>query len=704
MAEDSFLNALAEITAGRASLGVLITAATGLVSAGRRPEAQQLYKVWISFNPDHPQRYVAHFNCASLQSESGSLDEARANLVEALALNPDFAPGYINLGGVLERGGQIDAAFNQWEALVNRLAPITQAAIEHKLTALKQIGRVLIDQQRSATAEAWLRVALGVQSNQRDVLEQYVALRMGQCEWPVIAPWEGMDRRTLMIGVSPLSMAAYSDDPLLQLATAHRYVSVAVPEGAPTPDADRRHAPIALGQRRLRVGYVSSDLRDHAIGYLMPEVFEKHDKAKFEVFAYYCGPDPKGAMNDRYLACVEHWIDINPLDDAAAARRIAADEIDILIDVNGLTRYARTAVFAKRPAPIQINWLGFPGSMGSPYHHYIIADDWIVPPGSEIYYSETVLRLPCYQANDRKRAINPLPQSRAEFGLPEGAFVFCCFNGPQKFTRFTVDRWIEILTRTPNGVLWLLDATPETNERLLAYLEAHGVARERLIFAPKLANFYHLARYPLADLFLDTAPYGAHTTASDALFMGVPVLTLSGRSFAARVCGSLVRAAGLSELICETASDYVERAVALGTQPEQVAALKAKLEAGRATCDLFNMELLVRCLEDLYEHVAAEHQAGRTPVPDLRNLELYLDAGIAEDHEAREMRAVEPYHRLYKDKLKVRHLSRPIPPDDRLWTEADIADADAPPAAPVLSAPPAVADTVTPPITLARSA
>ena len=195
---------------------------------------------------------------------------------------------------MFERAGQVDAAFAQWEALVDRLAPITQPAIEHKLTAYKQIGRVLIDQQRSATAEAWLRAALGVQANQRDVLEQYVSLRMGQCEWPVIAPWEGMDRRTLMIGVSPLSMAAYTDDPLLQLATAHRYVAAAVPEDSDTPELDRRHTPVDLGRRRLRIGYVSSDLRDHAIGYLMPEVFELHDKTDFEVFVYYCGPDPKG--------------------------------------------------------------------------------------------------------------------------------------------------------------------------------------------------------------------------------------------------------------------------------------------------------------------------------------------------------------------------------------------------------------------------
>jgi len=679
MSESRFLSALQDITAGKLGIGELIGAASALAGAGELRQAEQLYRVWIGFNSDHPQLFVARFNCASVQTQLGDDPSAKANLIQALAANPDFGPGYINLGAVLEREGAGDAAMAQWQALVDRLPTVTASSIEHKLTAIKQIARVLLDHQRPVQAEAWLKRALDVQANQRDVLEQYVALRLGQCEWPVIAPWEGMDRRTLMIGVSPLSMAAYTDDPLLQLAAAHRYVLASVEDPVAGTPSDRRFAPVSGAGRRLRIGYVSSDLRDHAIGYLMPEVFELHDKNKFEIFVYYCGPDPSGAMNDRYRATVEHWTDLNGLSDAAAAQAIAADEIDILIDVNGLTRFARTGVFAHRPAPVQVNWLGFPGSMGSPYHNYIIADDWIIPPGSELYFSETVMRLPCYQPNDRKRAVVAQRPVRADFGLPEEAFVFCCFNGTQKFTRFTIDRWLQILSLTPNSVLWLLDSSPETNTRLADYAQAHGVARERIIFAPKQANLYHLARYPLADLFLDTAPYGAHTTASDALWMGVPVLTLTGRSFAARVCGSLVRAAGLSELICETAEAYVERAVALGQNRDNVTALKAKLEAGRATCDLFNMELLVERLEALYQQMAETHAAGRTPQPNLCNLEIYLDAGIAEDHEARELRAEPHYLELYRAKLRARHRARPIPADSRLWTEAEVAAADANP-------------------------
>lgn len=683
MPENTFLSALQDITAGKSGLGDLINAATTLCAEGQPKLAEQLYKIWIGFNRDHPQLFVAYFNCASLQTQAGDLPAAAEALASALALNPDFYPAYINFGGVLERSGALDRAMEQWQAVVSRLAPITGAAIEHKLTAFKQIGRVLIDHQRSAAAEAWLRQALEIKPDQRDALEQFVALRLAQCEWPVIAPWESVDRKTLMKGVSPLSIAAYTDDPLLQLATASRYVAVAIDERPECPEADRRAAPIDADSRRLRVGYVSSDLRDHAIGYLMAELFELHDKSKIEVFVYYCGPDLGGALNVRFKAAVEHWVDIESLDDVAATRRIGADGIDILVDVNGLTRYARTGVFARRAAPIQVNWLGFPGSMGSPYHQYIIADDWIIPPESELYYSEKVLRLPCYQPNDRKRAVVSARPTRADVGLPQDAFVFCSFNGAQKFTRFTFDRWLEILRRTPDSVLWLLEGAPDINDRLADYAEANGVARTRLVFAPKQANAYHLARYPLADLFLDTSPYGAHTTASDALWMGVPVLTLSGRGFAARVCGSLVRAAGLSELICHSAEAYVEEAVALATDKAAMDQLKAKLESGRNTCDLFNMDKLTKHLEDLYRQMCAEYNKGLLPRPDLRNLGVYLDLGAEEDHEAREMRAVEDYHGLYKAKLAHRHRAWPIAPDGRLWTASDIAAIDGPAAEPV---------------------
>jgi len=687
MPEDAFLTAVQKTTAGTLSLGEVINAAGSLVAAGRTPLAQQLYKIWLNFNREHGQAYVAHFNCAGLHTSAGELAEAEAHLTAALAIDPDFLPAYVNLGGVLERAGALDRAIEQWNAVVNRPLAVTGSVLGYKIAALKQLARVYTEHQKLDSAEAALRQSLDLAPGQREILEQYLALRLGQCKWPVVEPWEGVARRAILRGVHPLSAAAYSDDPMLQLGASGDYVaaSVAEPENL---GSDRRGVPIDLAGRRLRVGYVSSDLRDHAVGYLMAELFELHDREKVEVFAYYCGRASTEALNGRIQAAVEHWVDIRELSDEAAAARIAADGIDILVDVNGHTRDARIGVFARRPAPIQVNWLGYPGTMASPFHHYIIADDWIIPPEFELYYTERVLRLPCYQPNDRKRVVADERPTRTAAGLPDGAVVFCCFNGAQKITRFTFDRWLEILKRVPDSVLWLLENTEHTARRLCEYAEREGVARSRLVFAPKQPNPQHLARYPLADLFLDTAPYGAHTTASDALWMGVPVLTLSGRSFASRVCGSLVRAAGAPELICGTPEAYVERAVALvGEDRAELDALRARLEAGRDTCELFDMELLTGRLEALYQEMRLDYQRNGAPKPDLTNLDAYLDAGAAHDHEAVEVQALVDYDGLYKAALAHRHRWRPLPADRRLWTAQDIAAVEGEPA-PVEGAPP----------------
>lgn len=671
MPDTVFLDALQKITASQLALRDLIEAAATLNGAGQAPLSRQLYRLWIRLNPEDPHLHVAQFNCAVLESDAGELAGAGELLKAAIDANPDFFPAYINLGGVLERGGAAEQGVETWKAMLGRVAPLTGNAVEMKVTALKQIGRVFSDHHKPAMAELALRESLDLVPNQRDVIEQYVALRMSQCEWPVMAPpSERVDRKTLMMGISPLSASGYADDPIFHLGTAVRFVEQSTPDPEVNP-SDRRDAAIDLTGRRLRVGYLSSDLRDHAIGYLMAEVFELHDRNQVEVFAYYCGRKDDGALNARIKASVEHWCDIREMDDDAAAAQIAADAIDILVDVNGHTRDGRAGVFARRPAPILVNWLGYPGTMGSPYHHYVIADDWIIPPAAEPYYTEKVVRLPCYQPNDRKRAIAPRP-TRAEVGLPEDAFVFCSFNGAQKLTRHTCERWLEIMRAVPGSVLWLLDPGAETAQRLADYAEQRGVERSRLVIAPKLANPFHLARYPLADLFLDSFPYGAHTTASDALWMGVPLLTMSGRSFASRVCGSLVRAAGLPELVCDNPQTFVQRAIELANEPATVAALKAKLEVGRATCDLFNMEKLAASLEALYAGMCADYLQGELPTPDLRNLNAYLRAAVDFDHDAQELLALAPdYDDFYRAKLAKRHQARPLVPDARLWKPAE---------------------------------
>jgi hypothetical protein len=314
--------------------------------------------------------------------------------------------------------------------------------------------------------------------------------------------------------------------------------------------------------------------------------------------------------------------------------------------------------------------------LGTPYHHYLIADDWIVPPESEIYYSEKVVRLPCYQSNDRKRIIAPECPTRSAAGLPENAFVFCSFNGTHKISKFTFERWLEILAGTKDSVLWLLDTSEQTKKRLQDVATQKGISPSRLVFAPKLRNDHHLARYPLADLFLDTTPYGAHTTASDALWMGVPVLTLSGRSFASRVCGSLVRSAGLPDLVTTSPEEYVARAIALSENPGAIAAYKTALRANRDTCQLFNTDSLVGHLENLYRSLCDAHSKGLTPQPDLANLDAYFDAGIDHDHDSQEVIKVADYHGMYRARLKHIHLSRPLHHDSRLWRQSDVAAAE----------------------------
>jgi predicted O-linked N-acetylglucosamine transferase (SPINDLY family) len=680
MPETLFLQVLQTITAGSCAIGQLIDGAMQLNAVGRTDLSRQLYTVWIKLNPSDPSRHVALFNCAVLHSDAGELTQAADFLKAAIAVAPDFLPAYINLGGVLERGGAAEQGIEAWKALIGRAPAVSGYAVDMKVTALKQIGRVFSDHHQPAMSEVALREALELVPNQRDVIEQYVALRMGQCEWPVMAPSERVDRKTLMMGISPLSASAYADDPILQFATAVRFVDQAVPDVEESP-FDRRGAAIDLAGRRLRVGYVSSDLRDHAIGYLMAELFELHDRSQVEVFAYYCGRKDEGGLNQRIKGAVEHWLDIREMSDDDAAARIVADGVDILVDVNGHTRDGRSGLFARRPAPIIVNWLGYPGTMGTPYHNYIIADEYIIPPESETFYTEGVVRLPCYQPNDRKRAVADFKPSRAQFGLPEDGFVFCSFNGVQKLTRFTCLRWLEILRAVPGSVLWLLDPGAETFARLQAFAEQNAVAPERLISAPKLANPLHLARYPLADLFLDSFPYGAHTTASDALWMGVPLLTMSGRSFASRVCGSLVRAAGLPELVCDTPEAFVRRAIELAHEPATVAALKTKLELARTTCDLFNMEKLVASLEGLYAGMVADYRQGQLPVPDLGNAEAYLRVAVEFDHDTDEMLALAPdWEATYLDRLARRHRARAIRADQRLWTEAAVAAAEGRPA------------------------
>lgn len=649
----------------------LIRSVELLRQSGQTQAAAALYSTWIAHNPENPLLYAVLFNYAVALSDAEQLEAARQSLERAVTLNPDFMPAYINLGRVYERLGNVGLALAQWSVAIARMSAVTGPAITHKTTALNQSARALEAADKDEAAEQMLRHSLELDSSQREAIQHLVALRQRQCEWPVIVPSERVDRRTLMRGLSPLSAAAIADDPLLQLAIAQHYndrdVGVPPERIHPSPVAKAASGP-------LRVGYLSSDFREHAVGYLMTEVLALHDRSKIETFAYYCGPESKDPLHGHFRSTADHFKSVSHLDDGAAARLIAEDGIQILVDLNGYTREARLKVVARRPAPVIVNWLGYPGTMGSPYHHYLIADEYIVPQSHELYYSEKVLRLPCYQPSLRQRSVAAQAPSRREVGLPEEGTVYCCFNGVHKITAFTFDRWLSILARVPGSVLWLLGSNDATEGRLRDHAARRGVAKERIVFAKKLANPFHLARYALADLFLDTTPYGAHTTASDALWTGVPVLTLSGRSFASRVCGSLARAAGTPELVTDSADRYVELAVELGKDRAKLAPFRDRLRAGRESCALFDMPLLVSKLEELYARMWSAAESGTLPRPDLSNLREYLEVGSDLDPDAIEVQTLPDYRAFWLDRLRRRHEHRPIARDDRFVT-ADVLSA-----------------------------
>jgi predicted O-linked N-acetylglucosamine transferase (SPINDLY family) len=365
---------------------------------------------------------------------------------------------------------------------------------------------------------------------------------------------------------------------------------------------------------KIRIGYLCGEFRYHATSILMAGIWESYDTSKFEIFAFDNGWDDNSEYRQRINLAFTNIYDISSLSDQEAAQLVHSHEIDILVNLNGFFGLFRQGIFSYKPAPIQVNYLGFPGTLGASYYDYIIADKFVLPSASRKHYFEKIIYLPnTYQANDDQRKISNRKFSRAQFGIPDNSFVFACFNNSYKITPSTFDLWMRILKKVDDSILWILADNTLAQENLIKEATSRGVDSSRLVFADRLELSEHLARQKLADLFLDTSPYNAHTTCSDALWAGLPVITLMGSTFPGRVSASLLNAVGLGELVTFSSEEYESLAIDLAKNPEKLGALKEKLEKNRLSTPLFNTSLFSKGIEAAYSEIYKRHQSDLAP-------------------------------------------------------------------------------------------
>lgn len=580
-----------------------------LQALGRREEAADAYGEASRLMP----RFApAPCNQGVLLRALGHRAAAEAALRRAVALDPALVPGWLNLGAVVQEAGLAEVAAGCYRNALALRPDLAEAHANLGLAA-REAGRL------ADSLPAFERaLALGL-PDAGGVLAQLVQQMRHLCRWNGLAERSAQLAALVREGrtrqVHPWIFFGEGAGPAAELACAALYTDWRT-RGIAAMPVRRDSGP----HGRLRVGYLSADYHEHATAALIAELIERHDRSRFEVAGYSYGPDDGGPMRRRLAAGFDRFVDLAAGSHADAAARIRADGIDILVDLKGYTQHARPEIAAHRPAPVQVQWLGYPGTMGAGFIDYVIGDPLVTPFDHQPFYAERIVQLPvCYQPNDRSRPIGPIP-SRAACGLPERGMVFCCFNAAYKITPDLFDRWCRLLRAAPDSVLWLLDSHPEASANLRREAERRGVPAGRLVFAPRRSPAEHLARYRLADLFLDTTPVGAHTTASDALWAGLPVLTVPGEGFASRVGASLLRAAGLPELAVRSLDDYEAAALRLAGDPEGLTRLKARLAAERNRAPLFDAERFARALERAYATMWDIHESGRPPraftVPD----------------------------------------------------------------------------------------
>ena len=522
----------------------------------------RLYTAWIADNHGAPDLFAAWFNLGVALVRSGDRIAAVQAYSNALALKPDFHPASINLGLSLEALGHKDQALRTWrDALQSNDARV--ALLNQRARLLESLGRL-------SEAEDLLRTSLTTCPNQPDAAQHWIHLRQKLCAWPVLEALPGLPTTELLRMSGPLSALALTDDVQSQTQASAGWIerkTYAVP-GWLSPTNGYQH-------EKLRIGYLSSDFCRHAMSFLITELFERHDRAQFEVYGYCSSPEDGSAIRARVIAAFDCHRVIRHLSDEDAAATIRDDEIDILVDLNGLTSGSRIQILRYRPAPVQATYLGFIGPIPIPEIDFLLCDDFVIPPSQVKTYQPKPLSIASvYQANDSERELG-LPLARGDVGLPADRFVFCCFSNHYKITEAMFSTWMLILRQTPSSVLWLSQDNEHSRQNLRHAARGANVDESRILFAARTDPGTYMQRLALADLFLDTFPYNAGTIASDAIRMQLPMVTMSGESFASRMAGSLLRAIGADAGMTTSAEDYVAACVRLATSNEDYGAYKA---------------------------------------------------------------------------------------------------------------------------------
>ena len=584
-----------------------------------------------------PHNFAAHNNRGNALRALARPAEALASYDEASALQPQHAPTCAARGNALFDLQRYEAAIVSFDQAIARgyeqpgvwyvrgdalyslerfpeavasydraiaLAPQDAAAHHNRGNALFMFG-----QYESAIASYDRAIALDP-----DIAASHgerLHARMQIADWRDFAAQ--VARLTARIergeaASNPFVVLSLCDSPPLQMLAARNWVRAKSP-----PNGALGALPPRTRRERIRVGYFSADFRAHATSSLTAELFETHDRSRLELTGFALGPDTGDEMRRRVAAAFDRFLDVRLQSDYDIARLARSAEIDIAVDLGGFTRGSRPRIFALRAAPLQVSYLGYLGTMAADYMDYLIADDTIIPPQLRPHYAEKIVHLPSYQVNDSRRPIAPRRFTRQELGLPQRGFVFCCLNSTYKLTPRTFDGWMRILGRVPDSVLYLLGGSAVLEGNLRREAQARGVAADRIIFGARLPPADYLARYRTADLFLDTLPYNAGTTASDALWAGLPVLTCMGSTFAGRVGASVLRAVGLPELITSSPEQYEQLAIELASNPQRLAGIRAKLAAALRAAPLFDTAASARHLEAAYARMYDRCQAGLPP-------------------------------------------------------------------------------------------